>query len=72
MLRITFKTMYCNTTVLILMLSVFPLLQLGSCTSDPDIVNEGVIVDATSEESIFIPVLQITEFIIQSIESTTL
>ncbi len=64
--------MYCNTTVLILMLSVFPLLQLGSCSSDPDIINEGVIVDAPTDDSVVISVLRITEFIIQSIDNTGL
>jgi len=75
-IRIMAKTrlqpMYFNTSLLFSIVLVFPLLQLGSCSSDYDILSESIIKDTTKEESIFIPVLQITEFIIQSIDNTGL
>ena len=69
MARITFKPMYFNTTVFILLVLTFPLLQLGSCSSDYDIHSETVITDTSTEESVFFPILRITNFSIQSVDN---
>ncbi len=69
MVKARFQTMYFNSSVVFLMLFALPLLQLGSCTSDQDILSETIITDRTTEESIFIPLLRITEFSIQSVDN---
>ncbi|WP_299319649.1 right-handed parallel beta-helix repeat-containing protein [uncultured Maribacter sp.] len=69
MARITFKPMYFNTTVFILLVLTFPLLQLGSCSSDHDILSEAIIKDTLSEESGAIPILRITDFSILSTDN---
>ncbi|WP_339729821.1 right-handed parallel beta-helix repeat-containing protein [Maribacter stanieri] len=72
MARITFKPMYFNTSVLFLMVLALPLLQLGSCTSNHDILSEAVIKDTPTEESGIIPILRITDFSILSTDNTGL
>ncbi|SHJ71500.1 Right handed beta helix region [Maribacter aquivivus] len=69
MARITFKPMYFNTTVFILLVLTFPFLQLGSCSSDHDILSESIIKDTSTEEAVFIPTLRISNFSIQSIDN---
>ncbi|WP_282117794.1 right-handed parallel beta-helix repeat-containing protein [Maribacter aquivivus] len=66
MAKTRLQPMYFNTSVLFLMVLVLPLLQLGSCSSDHDILSESIIKDTSTEEAVFIPTLRISNFIIQS------
>ncbi|MEP2281009.1 right-handed parallel beta-helix repeat-containing protein [Maribacter sp.] len=66
MVKTILKPMYFNTSILFLMVLVLPLLQLGSCSSDYDILSEIIINDTLAEDETFISTLQITNFSIQS------
>ena len=66
MAKTRLQPMYFNTSILFLMVLVLPLLQLGSCSSDHDILSESIIKDTSTEEAVFIPTLRISNFSIQS------
>lgn len=69
MVKTRLQPMCFNTSVLFLMVLILPLLQLGSCSSDYDILSESIIKDTSTEEAVFIPTLRISNFNIQSIDN---